>query len=109
MPAAVRSVPLSSSFGSFLSHSEREARTSPFSESVRVICQYQPDSGSSNSGPPAPRERRAGGPALVPFLGDGGQDEAGDGEDDHHPGGRGEEQPGGKRVAAHGRQFMRRS
>ncbi len=43
----------SSSFGSFLSHSEREARVSPFSVSVRVICQYQPDSGSSNNGSPS--------------------------------------------------------
>ena len=53
MPAAVKSAPWSSSFGSFLSHSEREARSSGFSESVRVICQYQPDSGSSNSGSPS--------------------------------------------------------
>ncbi len=44
---------LSSSFGSFLSHSERDARVSAFSGSVRVICQYQPDSGSSNSGSPS--------------------------------------------------------
>ena len=46
-------MPRSSSFGSFLSHSEREARTSGLSVSVRVICQYQPDSGSSNSGSPS--------------------------------------------------------
>ena len=53
MPASVRSAPCSSSLGNFLSHSECEARTSGFSESVRVICQYQPDSGSSNSGSPS--------------------------------------------------------
>jgi hypothetical protein len=53
MPAALSSAPRSSSFGSFLSHSEREARTSGLSVSVRVICQYQPDSGSSNNGSPS--------------------------------------------------------
>src|ERR1700716_3104155 len=61
MPAAVKSAPCSSSFGSFLSHSERDARTSAFSESVRVICQYQPDSGSSNSGSPSAWHRWSGG------------------------------------------------
>src|SRR2546428_11475645 len=63
MPAAVSSAPCSSSFGSFLSHSEREARVSDLSRSVRVICQYQPDSGSSNSGSPSDWDWRAGRPA----------------------------------------------
>ena len=35
------------------SHSEREARTSGRGASSRVTCQYQPDSGSSNSGSPS--------------------------------------------------------
>ena len=65
MPAAVRSRPRSSSFGSLRSHSEREARTSGFSVSVRVICQYQPDSGSSNSGSPSDWNWRSGGSSGV--------------------------------------------
>src|SRR5258705_13102996 len=65
MPAAVRSAPCSSSFGSFLSHSEREARSSGFSVSVRAIGQYQPDSGSSNSGSPSEWNWRSGGAAGV--------------------------------------------
>ena len=52
-------MPLSSSFGSLRSHSDREARSSGFDgsarlpSSIRTICQYQPDSGSSNSGSPS--------------------------------------------------------
>ncbi len=65
MPAAVSSVPCSSSFGSFLSQSEREERTSGFSVSVRVICQYQPDSGSSNRGSPSDWNWRSGGSSGV--------------------------------------------
>ena len=35
------------------SHSERDERTSGFGAFSRVTCQYQPDSGSSNSGSPS--------------------------------------------------------
>jgi hypothetical protein len=48
-----------------LSHSEREARVSAFSVSVRVICQYQPDSGSSNKGSPSDWNWRSGGSSGV--------------------------------------------
>jgi hypothetical protein len=48
-----------------LSHSEREARVSAFSVSVRVICQYQPDSGSSNRGSPSDWNWRSGGSSGV--------------------------------------------
>ena len=39
--------------GSPRSHSERDEVTSGLARSSRVTCQYQPDSGSSNSGSPS--------------------------------------------------------
>src|SRR5215467_7787644 len=44
---------MSSRCGRLPSHSEREARTSGRAALRRVTCQYQPDSGNSNSGSPS--------------------------------------------------------
>ena len=45
--------PKSASLGSCDANSERDARISCSSSSVRVICQYQPELGSSNCGSPS--------------------------------------------------------
>ena len=122
MPAAVRSAPCSSSFGSFLSHSERErahlglfgigagdlpvpAGQRQFEQRLaerlelmvgRLVgrCDFG-DQGAQIEVEPAV-EGALGGVAI-----DRRQHDAGDEQDHHHPGGRRQEQPGGERTGAH--------
>ena len=105
------------------SHSEREARTSGVGASSRVTCQYQPDSGSSNSGSPSDwgTSRRLLGRgdvgdqraqidaeaavegALDRLAVERRQHDPGDDQDHHGPGGRREEQAQRERIGAHAR------
>ena len=108
--------------GSAASHSERDERTSGVGASSRVTCQYQPDSGKSNSGSPMrlrklvdvllgrghvgdQRAQIDPQPAVERALHRGAVDrrqhDPGDDQNYHGPGRRREEQPKRERIKTH--------